>query len=410
MQAAILTIGDEILIGQVVDTNSAWLGRELSEVGIQVAEIRSVQDTPEAIEWGVRELMERYPLVISTGGLGPTRDDRTKATLASLFGMELAFHAPTAAHVEQMLTKRGVAFNALNQSQAMLPDGCVVLSNPIGTAPGMWFEGEGSLLVSLPGVPFEMKRLVQEELLPRLATRYTLSHHIHRTALSFGLAESILAERLTHWEDALPKLLHLAYLPSPMGVRLRLSAYDTDPVEASKAMNTAFASLEQELGEHLVGYGDTSLEEAVAQRLIEQGATLAVAESCTGGNIAHRLTLQSGASAYLLGGVVSYANAVKEQTLGVPSSLLETHGAVSEEVAQAMAEGVRRLMGTTYGLATTGIAGPDGGSDQKPVGTVWLALATPAGTITLQRRFGTQRAANIEHFSSAALDLLRRNL
>lgn len=410
MQAEIITIGDELLIGQVVDTNSAWLGRTLSEDGIKVTQITSVQDDPNQIMRTVNEALARVSIVLVTGGLGPTRDDITKHTLAKLFGMKLVRDEQVYETVRRQLAVRGIAFNELNQEQALVPDGCTVLPNRNGTAPGMWFERGGKVLVSMPGVPFEMKALVTDEILPRLRTHFSLHANVHRTAITFGLAESILAERIAPWEAALPANLRLAYLPSALCIRLRLSAYETDPEKARSEIDRQFDRLAGLIPHYLVGYGDDTLESATGALLRSRGETLATAESCTGGNIAHRFTAMPGASDYFLGGVVAYSNEVKTALLGVDPDSLNRYGAVSRSVAEQMAEGMRRATGATYGISTTGIAGPTGGTPDKPVGTVWMAVATPEGVHARCMVFGSVRAQNIERSSSNCINLLRLQL
>ena len=410
MQAEIITIGDELLIGQVVDTNSAWLGRTLGEDGIKVTQITSVQDDADQIARTVNEALARVSIVLVTGGLGPTRDDITKHTLAKLFGMKLIRDEQVYEMVRQQLAVRGIAFNELNQGQALVPDGCTVLPNRNGTAPGMWFERGGQILVSMPGVPFEMQALVTDEVLPRLRTHFSLHANVHRTAITFGLAESILAERIAPWEAALPANLHLAYLPSALCIRLRLSAYETDPDKARSEIDRQFDRLAGLSPHYLVGYGDDTLESVTGTLLRSRGETLATAESCTGGNIAHRSTAMPGASDYFLGGVVAYSNEVKTALLGVDPDSLNRYGAVSRSVAEQMAEGVRRATGATYGISTTGIAGPSGGTPDKPVGTVWMAVATPEGVHARCMVFGSVRAQNIERSSSNCINLLRLQL
>lgn len=407
MVAEIITIGDEILIGQVVDTNSAWLGRTLGDAGIRIGRIVSVSDNASEIVRAVESALKRAELVLMTGGLGPTKDDITKRTLAEMFSMQLVRNEEAFRWVREMIEARGLEFNELNQSQALLPDGCVMLPNRNGTAPGMWLDRDGKVLVSLPGVPFEMKELIKNEVLPRLREHFTLPRNLHKTAITFGLAESMLAERIAPWEAALPKHLHLAYLPSALSIRLRLSVYETDDPQAAAEIDEQFARLEALIPDYLVGYGEITLEEASGQLLSQRGESVAVAESCTGGNIAHRFTAHAGASAYFRGGVVSYANEVKTAVLGVDPQALAREGAVSRIVAEQMAEGVRRIIGATYGISTTGIAGPDGGSPEKPVGTVWMALATPTGVFAYRKQFGSLRSENIQRASSFAINLLR---
>lgn len=410
MKADIITIGDEILIGQIVDTNSAWMAQRLGEIGATVRRKYSIGDRREEIVSAVEESLAASDAVLITGGLGPTKDDITKRVLAELFHSTLVRHQPTYERVERMMTARGIEFNALNQSQALVPECCTVLTNHKGTAPGMWFEREGKVVVSLPGVPFEMEALMTESVLPKLQEHFALRSVVHRTAITFGLAESMMAAHIAQWEDALPPHLHLAYLPSPSQLRLRLSAYDVEREEAVREIDSQFAKLLPLLGDYFVGWESDTLQSVVADKLVERGESLAVAESCTGGALAAKFTAMSGASAYFMGGVVAYDNSIKERVLGVSAETLRDHGAVSREVAVQMAEGVRRLFGTTYGVATTGIAGPTGGSDEKPVGTVWMAVSGPRGTVAEVKVHGRLRAQNIERAASAAINLLRKYL
>ena len=410
MNASIITIGDEILIGQIVDTNSVSIARHLNDAGIVVREKVSIGDDRSAIVETLRRSLAASQVVILTGGLGPTKDDITKKTLAEMFGSRLVNDPVVAAHVERMLTERGIAFNELNRSQALVPACCTVLFNAHGTAPGMWFEDEGRVVVSLPGVPFEMEHLMQDEVMPRLKARFALKQIVHRTLITSGLAESMLAERIETWETALPPYLKLAYLPNPGAVRLRLSAYEVEGESVSQEIERQFAALRTLIPEHIVGFETATLQELVHNLLTERSQTLATAESCTGGTIAARFTAMPGASAYFRCGVVSYSNEAKIDLLGVDPATLERFGAVSEQVARQMAEGVRRAADSDYAVATTGIAGPAGGSAEKPVGTVWIAVAGPRGTVAVLKQCGTDRGQIIDRASSQAIALLREQL
>lgn len=410
MQATIITIGDEILIGQIVDTNSVSIARRLNAAGIVVHEKCSIGDSREEIIAAIRRAEQTSQVVILTGGLGPTKDDITKKTLAELFHSAMRFDEGVARHVEQMLTERGIAFNALNRSQAEVPACCTVLHNAHGTAPGMWFEDAGRVIVSLPGVPFEMEHLMEDEVMPRLKAHFALKQIVHRTLITAGLAESLLAERIEKWEEALPSYLKLAYLPAPGIVRLRLSAYEVEGLTVGEEIERQFALLRELIPDYVVGFETATVEEQVHQMLIEKGCTLAVAESCTGGKIASKFTAMAGASAYLLAGVVAYANEAKRDILGVDPEMIARYGAVSEQVAREMAEGVRRVTGADYAVATTGIAGPTGGTEQKPVGTVWFALATPTETVALKHACGTDRGQVIDRATAFAIRLLRDKL
>lgn len=410
MQAEIITIGDELLIGQVVDTNSAWLGSTLGDDGIKVIQITSVQDHAAQIVQAVNDALSRADIVLMTGGLGPTKDDITKKTLAEMFGMKLVRNEQVYDMVGKQLALRGIAFTELNQGQALVPDGCTVLPNRNGTAPGMWFERDGKVLISMPGVPFEMKALVKDEVLPRLRKHFALDANVHRTIITFGLAESILADTIASWEEALPPYLHLAYLPSALCIRLRLSAYEIDRQKAEQEIESQIGKLSKVIPHYIIGSEDDSLESVTGALLKTRGETLATAESCTGGNIAHRFTAMPGASEYFKGGVVAYSNEVKIALLGVDPESLNRYGAVSQSVAEQMAEGVRRATGATYGISTTGIAGPTGGTPEKPVGTVWMAVATPNGVFSRRMVFGSVRSQNIERASSNCINLLRLQL
>lgn len=410
MTAEIITIGDEILIGQVVDTNSAWIGQHLNETGIRVVQITSVRDDRQAIRDAFDEAFGHADLVLVTGGLGPTKDDITKHTLAEYFGTRLVRDRATYEFLEQWITGRGMRFNELNQHQADVPEGCTVLPNRHGTAPGMWFEREGKVLVSMPGVPYEMKSLMTDEVLPRLKKHFALDHIIHKTAITFGLPESELAIRIEPWEDALPACLKLAYLPNPNNIRLRLSAYNGDREEVMAEIDRQFDKLKELIPRNFLGFETASVEQVVAGLLKERGETLSAAESCTGGAVAARFTAMARASAYFLGGVVAYGNEVKKAILGVNPDDLQQYGAVSRQVVEQMAEGARRITGSTYALATTGVAGPDGGTPDKPVGTVWMAVATPTGVVSEKRRFGGLREQNIQRATATVINMLRTHL
>ena len=375
IKATIITIGDEILIGQIVDTNSVSIAKHLNTAGITVHEKISIGDTAPQIEQTLARALAQSEVVIITGGLGPTKDDITKHTLAKIFESGIHEDKRVADHVRTMLERRGIEYNALNQGQAMVPDCCTVLFNAHGTAPGMWFEDtKGRVTISLPGVPFEMEHLMEDEVMPRLKARFTLRANIHRTMITSGLPESMLAERIAQWEDALPKGLKLAYLPSPNIVRLRLSAYDRDDAYSTrKEIEAQFDKLYHIIPEHIVGFEDASVQALVHDLLTQHHLTLATAESCTGGTIASRFTAMSGSSQYFLCGVVSYSNEAKRDVLGVNYDDIMSYGAVSETVVRQMAEGARRISGADYAISTSGIAGPTGGSKEKPVGTVWMA-------------------------------------
>ena len=412
IKATIITIGDEILIGQIVDTNSVSIAKHLNRAGITVAEKISIGDTAEQIEQTLRRALDSTQVVIITGGLGPTKDDITKYTLARFFGSDFREDSEVAQHVRKMLEARGIVYNELNHSQALVPEKCKVLFNSHGTAPGMWFEDKsGGIVISLPGVPFEMEHLMEDEVMPRLKAHFALLANIHRTMITAGLPESMLAERIAAWEDKLPSYIKLAYLPAPNVVRLRLSAYNiANEAEVQQEIENLFAELNDIIPQHIVGFEDATMQALVHDILCQRQLTLATAESCTGGAIASRFTAMSGASAYFNGGVIAYANEVKCNILGVNNSDIEQQGAVSETVARQMAEGARKALQSDYAIATTGIAGPTGGSAEKPVGTVWMAVATPTHTITSLRNCGTDRGQIINRAAAYAIEMLYHEL
>lgn len=407
MNATIITIGDEILIGQIVDTNTASISRKLNAIGLAIKEKTSIGDRAEEITECVKRAMAQSKVVIMTGGLGPTKDDITKTTLAEMFNFSLIYNEAEGEHIRTLLARRNIPFTDLNRSQALVPECCTVLHNAHGTAPGMWFDTEeGNIVISLPGVPFEMEHLMDEVVIPRLKECLELRSIVHKTLITRGIPESLLAERIEKWEDALPEYMHLAYLPAPNIVRLRLSAYDIEKESAERAIDEEFDKLREMIGENIVGWEGATLEQQVHDILTRRNLTLATAESCTGGTIASKFTAMAGASAYFLAGVVAYANSAKSNIIEVNSEDILRYGAVSESVARQMAEGVRRVAGADYAIATTGIAGPGGGSAEKPVGTVWMAVATPEGTIAQMRNCGTDRSQIISRASAYAIEML----
>lgn len=406
MKATIITIGDEILIGQILDTNSRYISRALNAHGIVVAERTSIGDSRTQIVDTLDHALSQSEVVIITGGLGPTKDDITKHTLCDYFGSTLRYDEVEAEHIRTMLAARNIAFNDLNRGQAMVPECCTVLHNAHGTAPGMWFEQNGRVVISLPGVPFEMQHLIDEEVMPRLKAHFELREIVHRTMITFGIAESILAERISKWEDALPDHIHLAYLPAPNVVRLRLSAYEVEGKEVRHEIDNLFEELRTIIPDNIAGFEEASVEELVHNILIERGLTLATAESCTGGAIASKFTAQAGASAYFLCGVVSYSNESKSNVLGVLMSDIAQFGAVSEQVAMAMAKGAKAISGADFAVSTTGIAGPTGGSKEKPVGTVWIGIATPDKCYAVLKNCGTDRSQIISRATAYAIAML----
>ena len=410
MKATIITIGDEILIGQILDTNSRYISRALNAHGIVVAERTSIGDDRTQIVETLDRALSQSEVVIITGGLGPTKDDITKHTLCDYFGSTLRYDETEAEHIRTLLAVRNIAFNDLNRGQAMVPECCTVLHNAHGTAPGMWFEQNGRVVVSLPGVPFEMQHLIDEEVMPRLKARFELREIVHRTMITFGIAESILAERIAKWEEALPDYIRLAYLPAPNVVRLRLSAYEVEGKEMRHEIDNLFEELRSIIPDNIAGFEEASVEELVHNILINRGLTLATAESCTGGAIASKFTAQAGASAYFLCGVVSYSNESKNSVLGVEMSDITHFGAVSEQVAKAMAQGARAISGADFAISTTGIAGPTGGSKEKPVGTVWIGVATPNRCFAVLKNCGTDRSQIISRATAYAIAMLYEEL
>lgn len=410
MKSTIITIGDEILIGQILDTNSRYISQALNRIGVVVTERTSIGDSAEQIVSTLDRALAQSDVVIITGGLGPTKDDITKHTLARYYNSELVYNEQVGSFVEQLLARRGIAFTELNRGQAMVPKCCTVLHNAHGTAPGMWFERDGKVVVSLPGVPFEMRHLIDDSVVPMLAERFELKAIVHRTMITSGIAESILAERIATWEDNLPDVLHLAYLPAPNVVRLRLSAYEVDGQSVRRMIDDQFDKLKGIIPEAIVGFEDATVEQLVHRWMTENGKTLSVAESCTGGSIAAKFTAMAGASAYFNAGVVSYSNEAKRDILGVNMDDIVRYGAVSETVAIQMAEGVRRAGQSDYAVSTTGIAGPTGGSAEKPVGTVWIGVATPKGSFAVLKNCGTDRSQIIDRATAYAIKLLYDNL
>jgi nicotinamide-nucleotide amidase len=409
MTAEIITIGDELLIGQVIDTNSAWIATRLNELGIGVKQITSISDNREHILTTLSEASGRANLILITGGLGPTKDDITKTTLCEYFGTGLVFSQEAFEDVNRLFSSRGLPMTDLNRQQAMVPEGCTVIPNHNGTAPGMWFEKDGVIYVSMPGVPFEMKGIMENEILPRLADKSS-EVIIHRTILTEGIGESFLAAKIATWENNLPKQIKLAYLPQPGMVRLRLSAKGIDKPQLEKELQESADALYKLAGDYIFGEDDETFQEITGQLLKKYGKTLATAESCTGGYLAHLITSISGSSEYFKGSVIAYANEIKEKILGVNPDTLTIYGAVSEETVRQMAEGIQSKFNADYAVAISGIAGPTGGTPEKPVGTTWIAIASPSGTIARKFTLGNHRERNIQRAAISALSLLRKKI
>lgn len=403
----IITIGDEILIGQIVDTNSAWMAVELNKAGFQLAQITSVHDEADHIKKALDEALLRADVVLMTGGLGPTKDDITKQTLCEYFGTKMVFNPDVLENIQQIYHTRQSVMNELTKSQAMVPENCTVIQNRAGSAPITWFEKEGKVIVSMPGVPLEMKKVMSEEIIPRLQKYFKTPAIIHKTVQVYGIPESQLALRLTEWENALPEYLHLAYLPNFGIVKLRLSGAGQDEYKLEDAINLQIETLKSILGESIFAYEDKPVEKIIYEKLKISGLTVSTAESCTGGNIAHRLTLIPGISDCFKGSVVAYHNELKINALGVSARDIEQYGAVSSQISTQMAEGARKVMQTDLAVATTGIAGPTGGTDEKPVGTIWISVSSPERTITRSFNFGQFARENfIERSTMAALMML----
>ena len=421
MNAGIIIIGDEILIGQVVDINSSWISREMNKIGFRTETVITVGDDGKSISDAIDTCLDVADVVFMTGGLGPTKDDITKKVICEKFGTELVLNEAVLANVAEMLGRRGIAMTENNRGQALVPATATVVNNAVGTAPGIMMEvpsnslpersrrvelvGRNKLLFSMPGVPFEMRYLMEHEIIPLIKKHYNLKPVFHKTLLLTGIAESILAEKISDWEDSLAKNVRLAYLPAYSSIRLRLSVYQPDDTTESY-INAKVEELKRIVPENIIAYEDIKLEELVGKLLKDKHCTVATAESCTGGKVASLITSVSGSSEYYKGSVVSYCNEVKADVLGVSRADLEKYGAVSSTVAEQMASGVRRLLKTDYAVATTGIAGPTGGSDEKPVGTVWIAVATPTKVVSRKYVFGKDRAINIERFAASALSML----
>lgn len=410
MKAQVLTIGDELLIGQTTNTNAAWLGERLSRLGIRVTRSVTVGDAREPI---FRELDRGYDearLVVCTGGLGPTHDDLTREVIADYFGVPLETDTEVLERVRRYYDRRNRDMPPSAPALAQRPEGFETLENPVGAAVGLWHEAaDGRLIVLLPGIPDEMTSIFKASVRPRLEALSGVGEVHHRTLVTAGIGETALQEALGDLSGVLGEDVHLAYLPSTSGVRLRLSA-DTTEAAADDRLDAVESVIRERAGKYVIGTGDVTLEETLGNRLRDQDATIATAESATGGLIGHRLTGISGSSDYFLGSVVAYANSVKQSVLGVDEHAFREHGAVSEAVAEQMAEGVRNVLGTTVGISTTGIAGPTGGTPEKPVGTVWVGYADASGSHARYHQFVEDRSLNKELFASAALERARRSL
>ena len=412
MKATIVTIGDEILIGQIVDTNSGFIAKSLDKIGVEIHEMLSISDNKKHILETFATLQNKVDLVIITGGLGPTKDDITKHTFCEYFEDELMVNEKILAHVKELIEgfyKRPIS--QLNKDQALVPSKCEILFNKVGTASGMWMKKENTVFISLPGVPTEMKYLVENELIPKVAREYKRPYILHKTILTYGQGESMVAERIENWENNLPEFIKLAYLPSFGKLRLRLSARGTDKVFLEKAIEENVVSLTQIIGDIIVGFDEGETIEVVLGRLLtQQGKTVSTAESCTGGKIAEMFTSVAGASNYFRGSVVSYATDTKVSILGVSQNAIDKHSVVSAEVAKEMALGIQKLMKTDYAIATTGNAGPTKGDADAEVGTVFIALATPNEVIIEKFNFGQPREKVIDRTTIKAFEILQKEI
>lgn len=403
MEAAIITIGDELLIGQVIDTNSAWLATQLNQLGFTVKARLSVGDKMSEIRDAIYYATELAPVIITTGGLGPTSDDRTREVLCELFESEMHQDDEVLGHIQQMFVKRGYKLTEMDVRQALVPDRAKVLFNSIGTAPGLYFEDGSVHIFVMPGVPFEMKEMFSNEVVPHLKKMCGQQIYVHENLVVSGIGESALSDLIKPWEQALPSDVSLAYLPSPGLIRLRLSYMSGNEQRGREKLKRIFAALQPQLKPYFVSDRDEKMAETLLREFIAAGKTLSTAESCTGGFIAHQITSVSGSSNAFKGSVVAYANEIKQQVLGVSQTVLEQHGAVSAETVLAMAEGARRLMNSDFSIAVSGIAGPGGGSDEKPVGLVYVAVASDKGSEFREFRFGNLREVNISRSAMMAM-------
>jgi nicotinamide-nucleotide amidase len=410
MKAEIITIGEELLIGQVIDTNSAWLGEQMNLAGIKVVQITSIPDDRKVIKRTLNEAAMRADIIVMTGGLGPTKDDVTRQALCDYFDTYLVFDQQSFENVERLFRLRGLPVTDLNRRQAEIPAACIALPNPEGTAPGLWFERDNKFYVSMPGVPFEMKAMVVNHVLPRFAKYTSANFILHKTILTHGLGESLLAKKIEDWENNLPENVKPAYLPQPGIVRLRLTAVGDNRQHLQAQLDELNKGLRKIIPNLIFGYNTDTMEEVVGRLLKHVNKTLSTAESCTGGYIAHLITGVPGSSAYFKGSVIAYSNEIKEKLLGVSDVVLSAHGAVSEPVVKKMAEEVRKRLNADYGLAVSGIAGPDGGTDEKPVGTTWIAIATHEKIFAKKFLFGEHRGRNIRNAALEALNMLRMEL
>ncbi|MFH1160783.1 MAG: competence/damage-inducible protein A [bacterium] len=416
MKIELINIGDEILIGQVVNTNAAWMAETLNRNGFQAYQFTVLSDNREHILQGLEDALNRADVVLVSGGIGPTKDDITKQTICEFFETKPVFSEDAYRDIEALFARSGYQVTELNRKQAELPENCITIPNRLGTARGMWFEKVTAncqlptIFIFLPGVPFEMKDMFSQEVIPRLKERFSPRAICHKTILTQGVGESFLADILKDWENSLPENIKLAYLPQPGIVRLRFTATGNREDDLRSQVDSEVRKLQKLIPELIFGYDEDTLEAIIGQLLKQKGETLATAESCTGGIIAHLITSVPGSSAYFMGGIVAYANDAKEDLLSVKPDTLLLHGAVSEPVVLEMVQGVKKRFGSDYAIATSGIAGPTGGTPEKPVGTVWIGIATPARVFAKHYLFGDNRERNIRRTALQALNLLRKEM
>jgi nicotinamide-nucleotide amidase len=408
MNAEIVSIGDEILIGQILNTNSKWIAEQLNLIGIDVCQISTISDNKQHILKVLDEAGKRADIILITGGLGPTKDDVTKNALCQYFDTKLVFNQDVYKKVERFISKRDMGMNQLNKEQAEIPENCKIIPNKYGTAAGMWFEKNDKVYVSMPGVPFEMISMMEDEIIPLIKNKFNPPIIIHKTVLTQGYPESELAEKLSDWEDNLPKNMSLAYLPSPESLRLRLTVKGENFESLTKQIDKELDKLKKQINSYIFGYNKETLQEVVGKALILKNKTLASAESCTGGNIAKLITSVSGSSKYFLGSVVAYSNSIKTSILNVNYESIDNYGAVSKQVVSEMAAGIINAFNSDYAIATSGIAGPTGGTDEKPIGTTWIAVASKSKIVAKKFLFGDNRDRNITRASATALNMLRK--
>ncbi|TAE70958.1 MAG: competence/damage-inducible protein A [Bacteroidetes bacterium] len=408
--AEIITIGDEILYGQITNTNSQFISSELDKIGIKVSRQVSVSDKGNDIKNAITDAETRADVVLMTGGLGPTKDDITKKTLAEYFDSAMHTDEKVMEWLHNFFTKRGRELSELNKMQALVPDKCQVIYNDWGTAPAMWFEKEGKIFISMPGVPSEMKNLMTNKIIPNLQQYFKTPIILHKIVHTIGIGESMIAEKIADWEDNLPQNMGLAYLPNYIQVRLRLTGMGDDKTILEQQMQAQMDTLLPQIEKYIFGFDNDTLEQVVAHLLLEKRKTVSTAESCTGGHVGHLFTKIAGSSRYYEGGIISYTNDIKIKLLGVNPATLDEFGAVSEQTVREMAEGVRKKMGTDIGLATTGVAGPDGGNEQTPVGTVWIAYSDENKTLARKLTLVNDRLQNIQFASLLLLEFMRKNI